>query len=70
MKKIYIKTDYIKLDSFLKLVGEASTGGEAKNLILNGFVKIAEEVCYQRGKKILPNTEISVNENKYKVVKE
>ena len=70
MKEIVIKTDYIKLDSFLKLVGEASTGGEAKNLILCGFVKISGEVCYQRGKKILPNTEISVNENKYKVIKE
>lgn len=32
MEEIYIKTDNIKLDSFLKLAGEASTGGEAKKI--------------------------------------
>lgn len=70
MKEIYIKTDFIKLDSFLKLCGEAATGGEAKKLILNGSVKISGEICYQRGKKISSGIEICVNENEYKVIKE
>ncbi|MBQ2671382.1 MAG: RNA-binding S4 domain-containing protein [Clostridia bacterium] len=70
MKEIYIKTDFIKLDSFLKLCGEAPTGGDAKKLILDGFVKISDEVCCQRGKKIISGTEICVNGNKYKVIKE
>lgn len=70
MKKIYIKTEHIKLDSFLKLCGEASTGGEAKEIILNGFVKVLGETCYQRGKKITTGSKISVNGNEYKVIKE
>ena len=70
MKKIAIETDHIKLDSFLKLVGEASTGGETKNLILGGFVTVSGELCCQRGKKITPNVEVNVNGNKYKVTKE
>lgn len=70
MKRIAIKTEFIKLDSFLKLCGEAATGGEAKSLILNGSVKISGEACYQRGKKITSGSEIVVNENKYKVIQE
>lgn len=70
MKEVVIKTDFIKLDSFLKFCGEVSTGSEAKNLILGGFVKISGKICRQRGRKITPNTEINVNKNNYKVIKE
>ncbi len=45
-------TDFIKLDAFLKLSCACSTGGEAKIIIQDGFVKVNDEVCYQRGKKL------------------
>ena len=45
MKSIKISTEYIKLDSFLKLAGVASTGGHAKVLITGGEVKVNNEVC-------------------------
>ena len=51
MKEITIKTEYIKLDSFLKYAGLVSTGGEAKSLISSGRVKILGETCTKRGKK-------------------
>ncbi|MCL2662315.1 MAG: RNA-binding S4 domain-containing protein [Oscillospiraceae bacterium] len=54
VKSIKIKGDYIKLDSLLKFASIASTGGEAKNRILNDEVFVGKEVCRARGKKIRP----------------
>ncbi len=53
-KDIFINTQYIKLDSLLKLADCASTGGQAKLLVSNELVFIEGEVCTQRGKKIFP----------------
>ncbi len=52
MEKIKITTEYIKLDQFLKFSGIAFTGGEAKELILDGEIKVCGEVCLMRGKKL------------------
>lgn len=61
MKKVKIKTEFIKLDSLLKYAEIAQTGGEAKALILDGFVKLNGEIVTQRGKKISPNDVIEVD---------
>ena len=52
MEKILIHTEFIKLDSLLKLAGLVETGGEAKLLIQNGLVQVNGEVCTMRGKKL------------------
>lgn len=52
MKEIKITTEFIKLDSFLKLASAVSTGGHAKIVILNGEVKVNSEICTMRGKKL------------------
>ena len=52
MDKILIHTEYIKLDSLLKLAGLVETGGEAKLLIQNGQVEVNGEVCTMRGRKL------------------
>ena len=52
MEKILIHTEFIKLDSLLKLAGLVETGGEAKLLIQNGQVEVNGEVCTMRGKKL------------------
>lgn len=51
-KKIYIKEEFIRLDSALKLAGFVSTGGHAKMVIQNGEVKVNNEICTMRGKKL------------------
>ena len=51
MEKIHINTDFIKLDALLKFAGLCETGGEAKELIQGGAVKVNGEVCTMRGKK-------------------
>ncbi|MDY5008494.1 S4 domain-containing protein YaaA [Candidatus Allofournierella merdipullorum] len=52
MDKILIHTEYIKLDSLLKLAGLVETGGEAKLLIQDGQVLVNGEACTMRGKKL------------------
>ena len=51
MDKIRITTEFIKLDALLKFAGLCETGGEAKELIQDGAVKVNGEVCTMRGKK-------------------
>lgn len=51
---IKISTEYIKLEGLLKFAALTGTGGEAKQQIQNGQVKVNGEVCTQRGKKIRP----------------
>ena len=59
MEKILIHTEFIKLDSLLKLAGLVETGGEAKLLIQNGQVEVNGEVCTMRGKKLRPGDVVS-----------
>ena len=42
---------FIKIDFICKLAGLCETGGEAKELIQGGAVKVNGEVCTMRGKK-------------------
>ena len=57
-EKLYIRTDFIKLDSAMKLSGLAETGGTAKMFIEDGMVKVNDEVCLQRGKKLFPGDKL------------
>lgn len=61
MQTIQINTDFIKLDSLLKFAGMVETGGEAKELIQGGYVKLNGEVCTMRGKKCVPGDTIELD---------
>ena len=61
-KIVTIKEEFIKLDSLLKYVGIASTGGHAKMLILDGNIKVNGEICLQRGKKIRSGDKVETEE--------
>ena len=52
--KISIHTEFIKLDALLKFANLCATGGEAKNAVLEGLVKVNGEVCTMPGRKIRP----------------
>ncbi len=49
---IKISTEYIKLDQLLKLSGIAESGADAKSMIYDEIVRVGDEVCTMRGKKI------------------
>lgn len=51
-RQIKITTDFIRLDSALKLADIAVTGGHAKIIIGDGEVKVNGEECLMRGKKL------------------
>ena len=67
MKTIVIKTEFIKLQDLLKFAGLVETGGEAKELIQGGEVRVGGEVCLQRGKKIRPGDDVLFGGNYYTV---
>ncbi|MDR1629073.1 MAG: RNA-binding S4 domain-containing protein [Oscillospiraceae bacterium] len=54
MRELKISSEFIKLDSALKLADIAQTGGHAKILVQNGEIRVNGEVCTQRGKKLRP----------------
>jgi ribosome-associated protein len=66
MNKISIKPPFIKLEQFLKFAGAVSTGGEGKNVILDGLVKVDGEVCLMRGKKLHGGEVVRYNDMEYK----
>lgn len=65
--EVSIRDEYIKLDSFLKFSGAVMTGGEAKELIQDGKVKVNGEVCTMRGKKMRPGDFAEVGGNIFAV---
>ena len=65
MTEIFITTEYIKLDSFLKLSNAVCSGGEAKMLIAQGDVLVDGAPCTMRGKKIRPGMKIAVFDETY-----
>ena len=47
-----ISTEFIQLQAFLKFMGIAETGGQAKEFIRDGIIRVNGEVCTARGKKL------------------
>ena len=55
----------IKLDQFLKWVGAASTGGEAKLMIQTGKVKVNDAIETRRSRKLVSGDSVIVQEEIY-----
>ena len=68
--EVEIRDEFIKLDSFLKFAGAVLSGGEAKELIQGGKVKVNGEVCTMRGKKIYPGDRVDFDRFSLEVTKE
>jgi len=68
MKNIEIKTEYIKLDAFLKWAEVASLGSEAKFLIQDEQVYVNNELETRRGRKLYKDYVVKVNDKEYKIV--
>lgn len=68
MENIKINSEFIKLDSFLKWAGVASTGAEAKMFILDGEVFVNGQVEERRGRKLFKNDIVKFNGEEYKIL--
>ena len=70
MHIVLITSEFIKLDSFLKLCGEAGSGGIAKMMISDGLVSVNGETCLMRGKKLRSGDTVDIGGNTYTVCSE
>lgn len=59
-EQIVIDTEFIKLDSLLKLANLVMSGGEAKLLIQDGSIRINDQVETRRGRKLYPGDRIQI----------
>ena len=62
---VVISTEFIKLQDAMKYANIVYSGGEAKQLILDGEVTVNGEVCTMRGKKLRPGDKFGFNGETY-----
>ncbi len=67
MRQVSIHTEYIRLDALLKLSGLAMSGGQAKELVQSGAVRVNGEVCTMRGKKLRPGDQVLLGDEQIEV---
>ena len=67
IEKVKISTEFIKLDQFLKWLAVVDSGSEAKHVILDGRVKVNDEVETRRGRKIYPEYKVEIFDRIYVV---
>ena len=62
---VVIGTEFIKLESAMKLANIIPSGGTAKMVIQDGLVNVNDEVCTMRGKKLYPGDTFTYEGQKY-----
>ena len=62
---VVIQTEYIKLESAMKLANIVPSGGSAKTEIQEGYVKVNDETCTMRGKKLYPGDKFTFEGDTY-----
>ena len=62
---VVISTEFIKLQDAMKYANIVYSGGEAKQLILDGAVTVNGETCTMRGKKLRPGDKFGFNGEVY-----
>ena len=67
LEKGKISTEFIKLDQFLKWLAVVDSGSQAKQVILDGKVKVNDEVETRRGRKIYPEYKVEIFDKIYVV---
>ena len=69
MYTIKLREEYIKLGQALKAAGLVSSGIEAKEVIMDGLVKVNGEVDTRRGKKLYDGDTVSYDGEEVKIEK-
>ena len=69
MEIIKLREEFIKLGQALKAAGLVESGGEAKEVIQDGLVKVNGEVDTRRGKKLYDGDIVSFDGTDIKIEK-
>ncbi len=64
---VTISTEFIKLESALKLANALPSGGTAKLEIQDGRVTVNGETCTMRGKKLRPGDSFAFDGRTYRI---
>ena len=64
---VTIHTEFIKLQDAMKFANAVYSGGEAKQVIIDGMVKVNGEICTMRGKKLYPGDTFAFMGGLYKI---
>ena len=64
---VAIATEFIKLESAMKLANCVESGGFAKTVIQDGAVTVNGEVCTMRGKKLYNGDKFEFNGETYMI---
>ncbi len=67
---VAITTEFIKLESAMKLANIVISGGTAKNEIQEGYVTVNGETCTMRGKKLYPGDKFGFEGDTYVICHE
>ncbi|HEY9747629.1 MAG TPA: RNA-binding S4 domain-containing protein [Allocoleopsis sp.] len=60
-------SDTIKLDQFLKLIGIAGTGGQAKLMIQDEMVSVNGVLETRRGRKLVSGDRVTIDDQTFEV---
>ena len=66
--QVSISTEFIKLESAMKLMNIVPSGGSAKLEIQEGFVTVNGEKCTMRGKKLYVGDRFSYEGDEFVIV--
>lgn len=69
MEVIKLREDFIKLGQALKAAGLVESGVDAKNVILDGLVKVNGNTETQRGKKLYDGDIVTFDNQTIKIEK-
>ena len=67
---VAITTEFIKLESAMKLANIMPSGGTAKMVIQDGLVEVNGEVCTMRGKKLYPGDTFGFDGQSFVITKQ
>ncbi|MCI8639197.1 MAG: RNA-binding S4 domain-containing protein [Coprococcus sp.] len=69
METLKLRDDFIKLGQALKAVGYVDSGIEAKEVIIDGLVKVNGEVDTRRGRKLYDGDVVQYDGKEIKIQK-
>lgn len=69
MEILEITTEFIKLDSAMKFANVVESGAFAKDVILNGLVKVNDSVETRRGRKLYNGDKFSFDGEEFIIKK-
>lgn len=69
METLRLRDDFIKLGQALKAVGYVDSGIEAKEVIIDGLVKVNGEIDTRRGRKLYDGDVVQYDGKEIKIQK-